>query len=79
MGAPRIESGHKQYAPRENLAGEWTENITWPGPEGLTVRTTGPGSLLMRWRKIDHETYGNRFFYVVSFRNASQFQGFKMR
>ena len=60
-----------QAAPKENLPGHWTEGIDWPGPEYLSARTTGPKSIQLSWRMIDHDTWGNRFFYILSFRNAT--------
>ena len=71
QGQHAIDKGHMQAAPKENLPGQWTEGIDWPGPEYVTARTTGPKSIQLQWRMIDHETWGNRFFYILSFRNAT--------
>ena len=65
LGNPGIHRGMLPYAPKDNLPGEWTDGIEWPGPTGLSVKTTGPKSLQIRWRQIDHEMWGNRFFYII--------------
>ena len=70
LGQAGIHKGMLAYAPKENLPGEWTDGIEWPGPTGVSIKTTGPKSLQLAWRKIDHDQWGNRFFYIISFRNA---------
>jgi hypothetical protein len=66
-------SGLMKYAPKNELPGEWTPGVDWPGATLVRVVTTGPNSLFLRWKMIDHELWGNRFFYVVSFRNFTDF------
>ncbi|CAG5107307.1 Oidioi.mRNA.OKI2018_I69.chr1.g3255.t1.cds [Oikopleura dioica] len=70
LGPPGLPSGSYDILPNTMKPGKWTDGIDWPGPLGVRTRTTGPTSLFINWQMIDHDTYGNRFFYVLAYHDV---------
>ena len=67
---PALPSGSYDILPNKLKPGKWTDGVDWPGPLTVRARTTGPTSLFITWRMIDHDTYGNRFFYVLAYHDV---------